>query len=117
MGVIGERHGEETEMLTYPAGILVVGAQHRQELRDEPQRWRLIRAARRGRRRWHAAIRDATADRIDHAATPDAQPNAASRGRIAGWVAAGGRGRVDIASSPPTNTGAGFGPRSRGSGG
>jgi hypothetical protein len=103
-------------MLTYPAGMLAVGSQHRKEVREEARRWRLVRHALPTRRGRHATSARKTADRLDHATISDAQPYAAaSRGRIAGWVAAGGRGRVDIAPNPPTGAGAGYGPRPRGS--
>jgi hypothetical protein len=110
------KHVEETEMLTYPTGMLAAGFQQRKEVLEEAQRWRLIRQALRTRRGRHAISGYKTAGRLDHSSGSDARPDAAaSRGRIAGWVAAGGRGRVEIAPNPPA--GAGAGQRQRGSGG
>lgn len=107
-------------MLTYPAGLLAVGFQQRKDVLEEAQRRRLIRHALRTRGGQYAASTHKAVDWLDHATSSDAQPDAAARrGRIAGWVAAGGRGRVDIAPSPPpgASAGAGYGPRLRGSGG
>jgi hypothetical protein len=86
-------------MLTYPEAMLAISSQHRKEMLDEAQRWRLVQRARRGRRGRHTAADDA-----GHDIRAGAQPDAARRGRIAGWVAAGGRGRVDIAPNPSTRS-------------
>jgi hypothetical protein len=107
-GGIRTRHGEETEMLTYPEGLLLISSRHRKEILDEAQRWRLIRRVRDSRRGRHAESDGQTAHRID---------DATRRGRIAGWVAAGGRGRVDIPSNPSTRSGTQFGGRPYGPGG
>jgi hypothetical protein len=107
-GGIRTRHREETEMLTYPEGLLVVSSQHRKKMLEEAQRWRLIPRARRTRRGRHAASDDETAHRFDDATGTDAELDAARRGRIAGWVAAGGRGRVDIPRNPSTRSAARF---------
>lgn len=91
-------------MLIYPEGMLAVSSQHRQDTLDEAQRWRLVRDARRTRRDRRRA-RDGTTNRTPHGAGADAQPDgAARRGQIAGWVAAGGRGRVDIPPNPSTRS-------------
>lgn len=83
-------------MLIYPEGMLAVSSQHRQETLDEAQRWRLVRRARRTRRD-RRRTREGIINRTRYGADADAQPNAAARrGQIAGWVAAGGRGRVEI---------------------
>jgi hypothetical protein len=95
-GVIKEGRREEPEMLIYPEGMLAISSQHRQEMLDEAQRWRPVRRARRTRRDRHTASDGAT-NRTGRGAGADAQPDAVSRrGHIAGWVAAGGRGRVEI---------------------
>ncbi len=89
-------------MLIYPEGMLAISSQHRQEMLDEAQRWRLLRRARRTRRDRHTAPDGAT-NRTSYGAGADAQPDSASRrGHIAGWVAAGGRGRVEIPPNPST---------------
>ena len=93
-------------MLTYPEGMLAVSSRHRKEMLDEAQRWRLIRRARRTRRGRNAAVDDETAHHDDRATRWDADPDGDRRGRIAGWVAAGGRGRVEIAPNPSTRSGA-----------
>lgn len=96
-------------MLIYPEGMLAISSQHRQAMLDEAQRWRLVRRARRTRRNRRTAP-DGTTNRTNHGAG-DAQPDAASRrGHIAGWVAAGGRGRVEIPPNPSTRNGLGCGP-------
>ena len=97
-------------MLIYPEGMLAISSQHRQEMLDEAQRWRLVRRARRTRRNRRTAP-DGPTNRTNHGASADAQPDAASRrGHIAGWVAAGGRGRVEIPPNPSTRNGLGRGP-------
>ena len=89
-------------MLTYPEGMLVISSRHRKEMMDEAQRWRLVRRARRTRRDRHTTA-DGTTNRTNRSAGADAQPGATSRrGQIAGWVAAGGRGRVEIPPNPST---------------
>jgi hypothetical protein len=89
-------------MLIYPEGMLAVSSQHRQETLDEALRWRPVRRARRTRRD-RRRTRDGTTNPTRHGAGADAQPNAAARrGQIAGWVAAGGRGRVEIPPNPST---------------
>jgi len=93
-------------MLTYPEGLLLISSRHR-EMLDEAQRWRLIRRVRDTRRGRHAASDDQTARRIDD----DTQ-----RGRIAGWVAAGGRGRVEIPPNPSNRSDGRFGARPYGPG-
>ena len=95
-GVIEERRGEEPTMLFYPEGMLAISSQHRQEMLDEAHRWRLVRSTRRTRRNRRTAA-DGTTDRTNHGAGVDGRPDdAARRGHIAGWVAAGGRGPVEI---------------------
>ena len=87
-------------MLIYPEGMLAISSQHRQEMLDEAQRWQLVRRARRTLRDRRRAL-DSPTNRTSHSAGADAQPDAASRrGHIAGWVAAGGRGRVEIPPNP-----------------
>jgi hypothetical protein len=87
-------------MLIYPEGMLAVSSRHRQEMLDEAQRWRLVRRPRRTRRNRHTAPDGAT-NRTSRGAGADAQPDATfRRGHIAGWVAAGGRGRVEIPPNP-----------------
>jgi hypothetical protein len=89
-------------MLFYPEGMLAMSPQHRQEMLDEAQRWRLVRRVRRTRRNRRTAA-DGTTDRTNHRARVDAQPDGVARpGHIAGWVAAGGRGRVEIPPNPST---------------
>ena len=89
-------------MLIYPEGMLAISSQHRQEMIEEAQRWRLLRRARRTRRDRHIAP-DSRINSTDNGSGADAQADAASRrGHIAGWVAAGGRGRVEIPPNPST---------------
>jgi len=89
-------------MLIYPEGMLAVSSKHRREMLDEAQRWRLVRRVRRTRRDRRTAAEGPT-NRTNRGAGTDAQPDAASRrGHIAGWVAAGGRGRVEIPPNPST---------------
>ena len=42
-------------MLAYPEGMLIISRQHRDELMQDAQRWRLLQEARRGRRARRAA--------------------------------------------------------------
>ena len=89
-------------MLIYPEGMLAVSSRHRQEMLDEAQRWRLVRRARRTRRDRRTAPDGAT-HRTRREASANSQPDEISRrGHIAGWVAAGGRGRVVIPPNPST---------------
>ncbi len=99
-GAIEVMSGKEFEMLIYPEGMLLISEQRRKELMDEAQRWRLLRAARRSRR-------GSSSDAVQ------ARDGTADRGRIAGWVAAGGRGRVRIPSQSAGNLAA-CGPRAEG---
>jgi hypothetical protein len=106
---------EESEMLTYPEGMLAISSQHRKELLDEAQRWQLVKTARRARRDRRAPSNADYGDcETDNHGRPGAREKTrAGRGRIAGWVAAGGRGRVEIVS-PETGTLAACGPRAVG---
>ena len=58
-------------MLTYPEGMLVISSQHRKEMIDEAQRWRLVRRARRTRRDRHTTA-DGTTNRTNRSAGADA---------------------------------------------
>ena len=102
-------------MLTYPEGMLAISSQHRKELLDEAQRWQLIKSARRARRGRRAPSNADYGDcETDHRRRVGAdEKTRAEHGRIAGWVAAGGRGRVEIAS-PEAGTLAACGPRAVG---
>jgi len=112
---LDDENGEETEMLTYPEGMLAISSQHRKELLDEAQRWQLVKTARRARRGRRAPSNADYGDcDTDHRVRAVAREKTrAQRGRIAGWVAAGGRGRVEIAS-PETGTLAACGPHAVG---